>query len=61
MSAGKKTCRHYSLVELLIVIAIIVILAALTVPALRSARESAKKAQCISNDKNIRAKDFTQF
>ena len=53
MSAGKKTCRHYSLVELLIVIAIIVILAALTVPALRSARESAKKAQCISNDKNI--------
>ena len=45
--------HHYSLVELLIVISIIVILAALAFPALRSARESAKKAQCLGNQKNI--------
>jgi len=45
--------RHYTLIELLVVIAIIAILAALLVPALRSARESAKKTQCLSNQKNI--------
>ena len=50
----KNNFRHsFSLIELLIVIAIIVILAALSVPVLSSARESAKKAQCISNQKNI--------
>ena len=45
--------RHYTLIELLVVIAIIMILSALIVPALRSARESAKKAQCLANQKNI--------
>ena len=37
----------------LLVIAIIAILAALLLPALRSARETAKKAGCINNQKNI--------
>ncbi len=53
MSVKKTVRRPFSLIELLIVIAIIVILAALAVPALRSARESAKKAGCINNEKNI--------
>lgn len=45
--------KNFTLIELLVVIAIIVILAAITVPALRSARETAKRGQCISQEKNI--------
>jgi prepilin-type processing-associated H-X9-DG protein len=45
--------QHYSLIELLVVIAVIVILAGLAIPAMRSARETARKAQCLGNQKNI--------
>ena len=45
--------HYFSLIELLIVISIIVILAALTFPALRSTRETARKTQCLGNQKNI--------
>lgn len=45
--------KNFTLVELLIVIAIIVILAGILVPALRSSRETAKRGQCISQQKNI--------
>ena len=45
--------RSYTLIELLVVIAVIVILAGLLIPALRSARESARRAQCMANQKNF--------
>ncbi len=45
--------RFYTLVEMLIIISVIVILAALLFPGIRSARESARRAQCMANQKNL--------
>lgn len=53
MTVKRPAHRHFTLIELLIVIAIIAILAAILLPALRSARETAKKAGCINNQKQI--------
>jgi prepilin-type N-terminal cleavage/methylation domain-containing protein/prepilin-type processing-associated H-X9-DG protein len=53
MANGKQPRAGFTLIELLVVIAVVGVLVALLLPAIQSAREAARRTQCISQLKQL--------
>jgi len=53
MKSGRLVPAGFTLIELLVVMAVIAILVAIAVPAINSARETARKTQCQNRLKQI--------
>ncbi|HLY24065.1 MAG TPA: type II secretion system protein, partial [bacterium] len=53
LSKMQRDERGFTLIELMIVILVILVLAAILLPQFGLARERARKASCVSNQRNL--------